>query len=442
MKQGVWSIVTAVWALTVVQGISQTLPPYELHPSISNTGRVVFQTLLPPRQTDLFQFPVSFPPIPDPTFGVQAWETIGVTPVYATPPAVGEARPSIDASGNWVVCQRGGGVVVLEPTTGSVPYGTIGILPAISGSGRFVAFLSQSTELHDPDGNGDPSDNQPPNPSPPGPGSWILYLRDRDADEDGALDESAAGATWTRYLHLGSPVHPPLTSVRLSLDPVTAPDPTTDRSGWLLGLSFFNGSVWELRVYDISQIRTKTTEGPDPVLVSIVSNYPLSPPSLAGSRFAFTAQGALTNPPGPSIPAAWVFELSGGAAAPLIGIAVRGPIGAAVLSRDGRLLGFHTSASAFQRIGQDPQPLPFAFGGQADANAAQDVHIFDLVTTQPIWSTLLIRSNQPGGIGPYDPCTNPTLADLISGWIAFQQSTGQGSRVRIANLNTPRQVYR
>ncbi len=440
MRSGGSFVVAALSVLTLEIGVSQISTANEWHPSISNTGRAVFQVLRLPRKADLFQFPVASLPIPDLTFEIQVADAVGVGRVYFTPQDIGEGRPSIDASGNWVACQRGSVVTVFEPTTGSVAYQAPGIMPTISGSGRFVAFLSQDPNLHDPDGDGDPSNNQPPNPPPPGQAGWILYVHDRDADEDRNLDESAPGATWTRYVHLGYPIRHPLVSLRLSQDPVTSADPTTDLTGWLLGLSFFNGTQWELRIYDIGQLRSRTTESPDRVRGVVSSLYPLSPPSIAGSRVAFTAQGQLSSPVGPRVPAIWVFEIRADAMAPVLGVTVRGSLGAAVLSRDGRLLAFHTSSASFQRINQDPEPVPFSFGNVGDWNAIDDVYVFDLLTTQPIWSTLLLRGS--GGIGLYDPCTAPALSDLTSGWIAFQQTSQTKSQVRIANFHPPTGIYR
>jgi hypothetical protein len=150
------------------------------------------------------------------------------------------------------------------------PSGTA-ILPAISGSGRIVAFLSRDPDLNDPQGDG----NGPAAPTPP-PGRWLIYIHDRDADGNGTLDEAKVGGTTTRFLpdQTGNtPLFVTLTEVRLSLD----------QTGRSLAFSTWTGTQWQLWfVPDV--------QNPSPQQIA-TSSSPFSIPSVAGSRLAFTASG-------------------------------------------------------------------------------------------------------------------------------------------------------
>ncbi|WP_442511182.1 Ig-like domain-containing protein [Novipirellula sp. SH528] len=82
---------------------------------------------------------------------------------------------------------EGTGSSICEASVGCSPSGSFD--PAISDDGRYVAFVSNSTDLV----KGTVIDVVP-----------NVYVRDRDADEDGIFDESGAGETSTTLLSIGT----------------------------------------------------------------------------------------------------------------------------------------------------------------------------------------------------------------------------------------------
>jgi hypothetical protein len=63
-----WALLLGLSALSLwAVGLQ---PPNELYPWIADNRVVVWQELLPPRRTDLFQVPVSL--LPDPNVGIRA----------------------------------------------------------------------------------------------------------------------------------------------------------------------------------------------------------------------------------------------------------------------------------------------------------------------------------------------------------------------------------
>jgi hypothetical protein len=289
------------------------------------------------------------------------------------------------------------------------PSGTA-ILPAISGSGRIVAFLSQDPALNDPQGDG----NGPAAPTPPS-GRWLIYIHDRDADGNGTLDEAKVGGTTTRFVPDlaadptgNTPLFVTLTEVRLSLD----------QTGRSLAFSTWTGTQWQLWfVPDV--------QNPSPQQIA-TSSSPFSIPSVAGSRLAFTASGrfqfAWSAQPLP--PGIYVVDTNTNQT---VSIQTNGVNGAPALSRDGTLLAFHSTMTGFRVNGGQWQRLP------NKRNAVDDVFVFDLATGR-FWSTLDLRPPNSNQLQRYTPCVNPALPSSSANLIAFQEIVNGASRVRVVNL--------
>jgi len=433
--------VLSLWAVAQAPMVTVTA---ELYPWIADNGVVVWQELLwdqnkpqsilNPRRTDLFQVPVSL--LPDLNVGIRAGQISPPTDLFVlpNPPTFSQfaGRPQVSVNGQWLVYYDQSGQVYVKDLTitdpadpnyppklisykgwsdtdndgvrdGNPTPSTTAILPAISGSGRIVAFLSQDPELNDPNGDG----NGPAAPEPPS-GRWLIYIHDRDADGNGTLDEARVGGTTTRFLPDQSGTNPlfvRLTEVRLSLD----------QTGRSLAFSVFNGTNWQLwYVADV--------QAPNPTLVA-QSSAPFSIPSLAGSRLAFTASGpfrfegaAQLSPPG-----IYVVDTN-----QTVAIQTNGVNGAPVLSRDGSLLAFHSTMTAYRVNGGSWQTLP------NKRNAVDDVFVFNLATGL-VWSTLVLRQASPAQFPPYAACVNPALPSSSVNLIAFQEIVNGASRIRIVD---------
>jgi Tol biopolymer transport system component len=385
----------------------------------------------------LFQVPVSL--LPDPNVGIRAVQINPPTDLFVLPkpPTFSQfaGRPQVSADGRWLVYYDQSGQVYVKDLTitdtadpnyppklisyknwsdadgdgvrdGTPEPSGIAILPAISGSGRIVAFLSRDPDLNDPQGDG----NGPAAPTPP-PGRWLIYIHDRDADGNGTLDEAKVGGTTTRFLpdQTGNtPLFVTLTEVRLSLD----------QTGRSLAFSTWTGTQWQLWfVPDV--------QNPSPQQIA-TSSSPFSIPSVAGSRLAFTASGpfqfAWSAQPSP--PGIYVVDTNTNQT---VAIQTNGVNGAPALSRDGTLLAFHSTMTGFRVNGGQWQPLP------NKRNAVDDVFVFDL-TGLPVWSTLVLRQANPAQFPPYAPCVNPALPSSSVNLIAFQEIVNGVSRVRVVNL--------
>jgi hypothetical protein len=285
------------------------------------------------------------------------------------------------------------------------PSGTA-ILPAISGSGRIVAFLSRDPDLNDPQGDGNgPSAQAPPL------GRWLIYIHDRDADGNGTLDEAKVGGTTTRFLpdQTGNtPLFVTLTEVRLSLD----------QTGRSLAFSTWTGTQWELRfVPDV--------QNPSPQRIA-TSSSPFSIPSVAGSRLAFTASGPFSSSFPNDGPGIYVVDTNTNQT---VSIQTNGVNGAPVLSRDGNLLAFHSTMTGFRVNGGPWQPLP------NKRNAVDDVFVFDLATGR-FWSTLDLRPPNSNQLQRYTACVNPALPSSSANLIAFQEIINGVSRVRVIDRSS------
>jgi len=435
-----WALLLGLSALSLWAVGQQS--PNELYPWIADNGVVVWQELLPPRRTDLFQVPVSL--LPNPNVGIKAVQINSPTDlsdlfVLPNPPTFSQfaGRPQVSADGRWLVYYDQSGQVYVKDLTitdpadpnyspklisyknwrdtdndgvrdGTPTPSEIAILPAISGSGRIVAFLSRDPDLNDPQGDGNGPSAQAP------PLGWLIYIHDRDADGNGTLDEAKVGGTTTRFLpdpadQTGNtPLFVTLTEVRLSLD----------QTGRSLAFSTWTGTQWQLWfVPDV--------QNPSPQLIA-TSSSPFSIPSVAGSRLAFTASGPFqfAGSAQPSPPGIYVVDTNTNQT---VAIQTNGVNGAPVLSRDGTLLAFHSTMTGFRVNGDQWQPLP------NKRNAVDDVFVFDL-TGLPVWSTLVLRQANPAQFPPYATCVNPALPSSSVNLIAFQEIVNGVSRVRVVNL--------
>jgi hypothetical protein len=312
------------------------------------------------------------------------------------------ATPKLISHKNWSDAD-GDGVRDGTPE----PSGTA-ILPAISGSGRIVAFLSQDPALNDPQGDG----NGPAAPTPPSADRWLIYIHDRDADGNDTLDEAKVGGTTTRFVPDptgNTPLFVTLTEVRLSLD----------QTGRSLAFSTRMGTQWQLWfVPDV--------QNPSPQQIA-TSSSPFSIPSVAGSRLAFTASGPFSSSFPNDGPGIYVVDTTTVPPVPIIRIQTNGVNGAPVLSRDGNLLAFHSTMTGFRVNGGPWQTLP------NKRNAVDDVFVFDLATGL-VWSTLVLRQANPDQFPPYAPCVNPALSSSSANLIAFQEIVNGASQVRVVNL--------
>ncbi len=498
-----WLLLVSVTLLSLWAGaqvtVTNELLPWVSDPDPNGNIVVVWQELLAPRRNDLFQIPVSLLPTPNVGFRVRSINIANGTfsdllvvpnPTHISPPLRQFAgRPQINSDRRWVVFYAADGQVYVtgdndgdglidedpfgdangddnpdddndgatdeDPTalisyTGSYtgwldgdndsirdgappPSALTSVLPAMNGNGRIVAFLSRDPTIHDPDGDGDPDNNTPPNPAAPPAGLWLLYIHDRDADGNGTFDEARVGATTTRFLNVPGPNAPyvRLTEVRLSLD----------ATGSTLAFSVFTGTAWQLYMADWQS---------GTVNLIATSNAPLSAPSVVGSRLAFSSVSPflITGAAQPSPPGVWMFDVTLGAVpviTPGVGIITNGVSGAPMLSRDGLLLSFHSTATRYQRFGVDPTLQPFVFDLNNDGvtetplpdrNGVDDVFVFNLTTGLPIWSTLLVRGSGAPPITLFEPCVNPALPSSIAPPIAFQQIVNGASVVRVVNRAT------
>jgi hypothetical protein len=435
-----WALLLGLSALSLWAVGQQS--PNELYPWIADNRVVVWQELLPPRRTDLFQVPVSL--LPDPNVGIRAVQINPPNPptdlfVLPKPPTFPQfaGRPQVSADGRWLVYYDQSGQVYVKDLTITdtadpnyppklISYknwsdtdndgirdsdqmpSEIAILPAISGSGRIVAFLSRDPALNDPQGDG----NGPAAPPLP-PGRWLIYIHDRDADGNGTLDEAKVGGTTTRFLpdpadQTGNtPLFVTLTEVRLSLD----------QTGRSLAFSTWRDTQWQLWfVPDV--------QNPSPQQIA-TSSSPFSIPSVAGSRLAFTASGPFqfAGSAQPSPPGIYVVDTNTNQT---VAIQTNGVNGAPVLSRDGTLLAFHSTMTGFRVNGGQWQPLP------NKRNAVDDVFVFDLATGR-FWSTLDLRQANPDQFPPYAACVNPALPSSSVYLIAFQEIVNGASRVLVVD---------
>jgi hypothetical protein len=429
-----WALLLGLSALSL-WAVGQQ-PPNELYPWIADNWVVVWQELLPPRRTDLFQVPVSL--LPDPNVGIRAVQINPPTDLFVlpNPPTFSQfaGRPQVSADGRWLVYYDQSGQVYVKDLTITDPAdpnylqlisykgwsdtnndgirdsdqtpSEIAILPAISGSGRIVAFLSRDPALNDPQGDG----NGPAAPTPPS-GRWLIYIHDRDADGNGTLDEAKVGGTTTRFLpdQTGNtPLFVTLTEVRLSLD----------QTGRSLAFSTWTGTQWQLWfVPDV--------QNPSPQQIA-TSSSPFSIPSVAGSRLAFTASGPFSSSFPNDGPGIYVVDTNTNQT---VAIQTNGVNGAPVLSRDGNLLAFHSTMTGFRVNGGPWQPLP------NKRNAVDDVFVFDLATGR-FWSTLDLRQANPDQFPPYAACVNPALPSSSVNLIAFQEIINGVSRVRVIDRSS------
>ena len=430
-----WALLFGLSALSLWAVAQAPTVTAELYPWIADNGVAVWQELYEPRRTDLFQPSAAFPdPLSIVNVGVRA-----IVPANPDPVTIpNAARPQVSADGRWLVYYQAD--TTPPPPTAQVyvrdltdPNATpkrisyknwsdadgdgvrdgtpepseIAILPAISGSGRIVAFLSRDPALNDPQGNG----NGPDAPTPPS-GRWLIYIHDRDADGNGTLDEAKVGGTTTRFLpdQTGNtPLFVTLTEVRLSLD----------QTGRSLAFSTWTGTQWQLWfVPDV--------QNPSPQRIA-TSSSPFSIPSVAGSRLAFTASGPFSSSFPNDGPGIYVVDTTTVPPVPIIRIQTNGVNGAPALSRDGTLLAFHSTMTGFRVNGGQWQRLP------NKRNAVDDVFVFDL-TGLPVWSTLVLRQANPAQFPPYAPCVNPALPSSSANLIAFQEIVNGVSRVRVVNL--------
>jgi hypothetical protein len=429
-----WALLLGLSALSL-WAVGQMTVTAELYPWIADNGVVTWQELYDPRRTDLFQPSAAFPVDPLPIANV------GVRVITLANPILNAARPQVSANGQWLVYYQAD--TTTTPPTAQVyvrdltdpnatpklisyknwrdadgdgvrdgtpePSGTA-ILPAISGSGRIVAFLSQDPALNDPQGDG----NGPAAPTPPS-GRWLIYIHDRDADGNGTLDEAKVGGTTTRFVPDlaadptgNTPLFVTLTEVRLSLD----------QTGRSLAFSTWTGTQW--RLWFVPDV-----QNPSPTLIA-TSSSPFSIPSVAGSRLAFTASGrfqfAWSAQPLP--PGIYVVDTNTNQT---VSIQTNGVNGAPALSRDGTLLAFHSTMTGFRVNGGQWQRLP------NKRNAVDDVFVFDLATGR-FWSTLDLRPPNSNQLQRYTPCVNPALPSSSANLIAFQEIVNGASRVRVVNL--------
>ncbi|MFN3422966.1 MAG: hypothetical protein ACK40X_14730, partial [Armatimonadota bacterium] len=190
-----------------------------------------------------------------------------------------------------------------------------------------------------------------------------------------------------------------------------------------------------------------------PPLRVAYSSAPFSAPSVAGSKFAFTASGPFNwdqiVPPTPPLAGVHVVNMLDYTLS--LAIQTNGVNGAPVLSRDGNLLSFHTTGTMYSVNGGqwwlfsdfNRDNVPEDFNGDKvpdfDRNGVDDVFVFDLTipNTPLIWSTLITRTlgfgNPP--VAPFAPCINPSLPSSSVNLIAFQEIVNGQSRVRVVNTS-------
>ncbi|MCS7192500.1 MAG: hypothetical protein NZ937_05925, partial [Armatimonadetes bacterium] len=425
--------------------IAQQTVINEIFPQVAVNGDIVKVVWQEVQLYDLFQRPIQQPWLPDSTIGVNIYQPLNGFP------RSGAARPKISANTEWLVYHDEQGRVRVWDITGTSPVESTliigwqdsdnngrreepqnydapsGVFPAISESGRFVAFLSQRRNLNDPNGDG----NGPNTPELNG--DWTIYIHDRDADipqdlnndgfpdvqgTQGTFDEDYRGATTTRFLPNPNNLTLPF---RLS-SPTRLRHIALEEANNVLRIYVTwvtrVGPNWELRLgrweWDL-QNRYWINVSESQVWVS---NIPIQGGFVSRGRVAFSISN-------------FAAVIENGTR--LLQINTNGVNGAPVLSRDGNLLAFHSTMTAYRVNGGNWLPLI------TKRNAVDDIFVLDL-KGQLLWSTLAFR--QVGTIPPYAACINPNLTDLKA--IAFQQVTpilpnGQVyvSRVRIVQNGAP-----
>jgi len=421
-------VTTSLW--TIAQQPQPLSVVNELFPQVAVNGttvRVVWQVAQP---YDLFQRPgLTQPWLPDATLGVDIYPQMGGFPHS------GAARPKVSADAKWLVYHDEQGRVRVWDVSTDPPQEVLliigwqdtdnngvreepqnydapsGIFPAISESGRFVAFLSQRRDLNDPNGDG-----TGPN-TPELNGDWTIYIHDRDADipqdlnndgipdvrgTPGDYDERIRGATTTRFLPNPSDLTSPFRlSTPTRLRHIALEEANDTLCIYVVWVTR-NGTNWELWLgkweWDLQNRQWSVSE--QRIWTSLV---PIQGGFAARGRVAFSIANFVA-----------VFSDTG---SQLFQIQTNGVNGAPVLSRDGQLLAFHSTMTAYRVNGGNWIPLA------TKRNAVDDVFVFNIATGQIIWSTLLLR--QAGGIPVYAACVNPNLTVFGSNAIAiaFQQVT-------------------
>ena len=160
-----WALLLGLSALSL-WAVGQMTVTAELYPWIADNGVVVWQELYDPRRTDLFQ-----PSDASPVNPLQI-ANVGVRVTTLANPILNAARPQVSADGRWLVYYDQSGQVYVKDLTitdtadpnyppklisyknwsdndndgirdwdSNQTLSEIAILPAISGSGRIVAFF-------------------------------------------------------------------------------------------------------------------------------------------------------------------------------------------------------------------------------------------------------------------------------------------------------------
>lgn len=420
-----WMLVLSVTITNLLAIAQQPLPEInELFPKVAVNGatlKVVWQVSIP---YDLFQRPnITEPWLPDASIGVEIY------PQANGFPKSGAARPKISANAEWLVYHDNEGRVRVWDISGASPQEVLliigwqdtnndgireepqnydapsGVFPAVSESGRFIAFLSQRRDLNDPNGDG----NGPNTPELNG--NWTIYIHDRDADipqdlngdgipdvqgTQGEFDEPTRGATTTWFLpdpndtnsafKLPSPTRLRHIALEETNSVLRIYVTWVARSGtnWELWLGRWE---WDLQNRQWQNVTESSVW---------VSPAPIQGGFVARGRVAFSVADLIA-----------VYE-NGNL---LRRIQTNGVNGAPVLSPDGTLLAFHSTMTAYRVNGGQWVTLP------DKRNAVDDVFVFDLTKLTPTWSTLAIRAT--GVIPPYAACVNPSLTNLNA--IVFQQ---------------------
>jgi hypothetical protein len=283
---------------------------------------------------------------------------------------------------------------------------TTAILPAISGSGRIVAFLSRDPALNDPQGDG----NGPAAPTPP-LGRWLIYIHDRDADGNGTLDEAKVGGHDDPLRARPNRQHPIVRHFDGS-----ASEFRPNRA--FLGFLNLDGHAMATLVRPRCPKPIPTTDSD--IIFSFLHPFcGRFPPRLHRFRSVLSSSSSKPSPPG-----IYVVDTNTNQT---VSIQTNGVNGAPALSRDGNLLAFHSTMTGFRVNGGPWQPLP------NKRNAVDDVFVFDL-TGLPVWSTLDLRQANPDQFPPYAPCVNPALPSSSANLIAFQEIVNGASQVRVVNL--------
>ncbi|MFN3420794.1 MAG: hypothetical protein ACK40X_03595, partial [Armatimonadota bacterium] len=427
-----WMLMLSVTIINLFVIAQQPLPEInELFPKVAVNGatlKVIWQVSKP---YDLFQRPnITEPWLPDASIEVEIY------PPANGFPKNGAARPKISANAEWLVYHDNEGRVRVWNISGVSPQevlliigwqdtnndgvreepqnydAPLGVFPAVSESGRFIAFLSQRRDLNDPNGDG----NGPNTPELNG--NWTIYIHDRDADipqdlngdgipdvqgAQGEFDEPIRGATTTRFLPDPNQPDPNDNNSPFRLpNPMRLRHIALEETNSVLRIYVTwvarNGTNWELRLgrweWDLQNRQWQNVAE----LLVWVSPVPIQGGFVARGRVAFSVADLIA-----------VHE-NGNLS---LRIQTNGVNGAPVLSPDGTLLAFHSTMTAYRVNGGQWVMLPHK------RNAVDDVFVFDLTKLTPIWSTLVFRTT--GVLPPYSGCVNPSLTNLNA--IAFQQIT-------------------